>query len=253
MRLIKHISLLFLLLAAAHAFGQLSATVAGSYQNCTSPCTPVHGQVASFSTSPTYNQAAGHCIWFSYIQGPETSGPGTVSDTGGDSFTLVTNIDNLNSTWGQTYVAFNSHANAANAITVSFPTLSSYWIAATYYDISGPCNYVDVNSFFQASGTSDTSISDTVSTVLPNEIILTTGWNIFYASVPYSYITAITSPSGFTAGSLLAEDAESAYEVVTSRQSGLTITWSSVSPYITDIIVNSLGYNPPPTNRVAYY
>jgi len=237
------------------AFGQMTATYAGGAQSCTSPCTPVNGSVNSFSSSPSYNQPAGDCIWAVYTEGPENSGAtGTVSDTAGDSFSLVTNSFVVDGTNAQSYVAFNSHGNASNVVTVTFPgsDVSGPWYSLAYYDISGPCNYVDVNVTTN-QGTGLSSISETISTATANEVILTTGYNQFYASSPYSYITAITAPSGFTAGPLLAEDAESAYEVVSSRQSGLTVTWSAVSPYITNIIVNSLGYRSSAPNRVEYY
>lgn len=221
--MIKRIVLLvFLACLPAHAAISTTAYVSGGASG---------GGVTSISTS-AHSQAAHHCIAVG-ANGFIASGMTAPTDTAGDTFTSVVALytgSNQDSIAG--WVAYNVAGNASNVVTanlgssVAFATVQAYDV-----DPGGNCTstLLDIHAAI-ATTSSGTSASQTITTAVANEAILP----FIYSSGSASF-SAATVPTSFTANpsGITASYGYSASRIVSTIQTGVTLTWSSLAPSTT--------------------
>jgi len=215
---------------------------------------------------PAYNQAAGHCIVLmmsSYGFLPDT-GAGGVTDTAGNTYPgppgqIYAGFGSPNSNYQEAWYVQNVLGNSANVITVNFgasgvpPGSFTEYAQAFYYDISPPCYGVDFTEVVTA-GSTNPSLTIALTTHHPIEAIFTFATDSILAN---PNLTAITAPSGFTASSIEPSSptgiSRAAYELVSTTQSSVNITWSSATTAVNGMMLMSINLTPPGGNRSQYY
>ena len=183
----------------------------------------VSSSTSSFSLS-AYAQAAHHCMVIianSYNQAPAAT---PLSDTAGNAFTNVIAYVGGNSNNISAYVAYNVTANASNVVTFTWaanPTV----LTVTYYDVAttGNCTSSNLDVHAKATGQAVPTQSQIITTTSANEAIICA---LFSDNVSTS---SYTPPTGFTAGPIVVNYATSAYRVVSTIQSSVTLSFTSVS------------------------
>ena len=222
MKRLVPILILFACALPARAAITATAYVSGGVNN---------GSTATMVTS-AYNQAAHHCI---VVGGNAFQQGMTISDTAGDTFTAVVAAytgGNSNHILGA--IAYNTAGNASNVVTLNTTGSNFQFGTVQVYDVnpgSGNCTsaLLDVHAAI-ATTSSGTSAAQTITTAVANEAILT----FVYSSGSASF-SAATVPTSFTANpsGIEAQYGYSASRIVSAIQTGVTLTWSSLSPTTT--------------------
>ena len=181
------------------------------------------GSVTSLNSGSGYNQAGGNCIAviLHWCCGSATPGTPVVTDTAGNTYTASLPIYGFNgnpSTRAMAiFTATGVIGNASNIVTCSWGSSTVAYGTLTYYDVGG-CNAVDVAASAASAPGSNTSISQTITTTFANEAIIAT---LFQQDAT---MTAATAPSGYTKGSFVESFTVSAYDIVSTIQSSVTLT-----------------------------
>lgn len=190
----------------------ITATAAGTAGTFSS-------SVASLATT-AYNQAAGKCMYV--VANGFLASSWTIADTAGNIFVPQLAFVGGNSNAIALWTVTNCLGNASNVVTVSASSLSTAFATLTYYDIGG-CASVDIKQNPPTQTNQLGSISDTITTASANEIVLSTMFQ------DGAGLVSATAPSGFTPGSIVQTYSLTAYEIFSSIQTALTITWSSIN------------------------
>jgi hypothetical protein len=175
----------------------------------------------------SYNQAAHHCILV-----VETNISGTISaptDTSSDTPTnVIAAYTGGNTNQIDAWIFYNVAGNAAEVVTSNMA--GSSYAGTQYYDINvgGNCTAANLDIAAHATGvTTGNSISQTITTTNANEAILTA---MIQAD---GTLTSTTQPTSYTQGSIAPNNTNGfvaeAYNVVSSIQTGVTLTWSAIT------------------------
>lgn len=177
--------------------------------------------VTSLATA-AYSQASGHCIAVIANKAATTAAM-SVSDTAGNTFAAtVPQFDDGGGRDMAAWTVVGTLGNASNVVTVAFGESTSF-ATVTYYDIGGTCKGVDLGAHAISAPGGSTSIPQTVTTAFANEAIIT---SLFQQGAS---LASATPPTGFTAGSVVSGFSLSASAIVSTIQSGVTLSWTSVS------------------------
>lgn len=181
----------------------------------------------------TYNQAAGNAILV--ISNAFNQAPGAISDTAGNSFgTPVLNYVGGNNNNIKAWIVKNCLGSSVNAVTVAYSAAAFATLA--YFDISGcdTSSPTDVVTSAATSGAGATTISKTITTVQANEAIITVAFQDSASMI------SNTPPSGYTGSAINNGYAVYASQVVSSIQTGVTLTWTIGVGAFLDMLVVSL-------------